>query len=138
MESKIFDIRSMTLDDKNFIYATWLRGLYYGNAEMRRIDQEAFFKHYPAVVTLILSKPTTVLVACLNSDPDVILGYSVASYDSVNPGILHWVYVKEAWRQQGIAKSLIANRDLEYRTHYTEAVEKVNMIKNLTYNPFLI
>lgn len=125
-------IRPGNADDKNFIYATWLRSLYYGS-QMRKIEQGAFFKAYPAVLDLLLKKPATVLVACLNEDPNVILGYAI-----LEPEVLHWVYVKEAWRKQGIAKSLIGSSVLNSRTHDTDMVDKIKIIKDLTYNPFLI
>lgn len=128
-------IRDITEDDLNFIYATWLRGLYYGGSSFYRdIKKDVFFKKYESVIKGLLAKSTiTCKIACLKEAPDVILGYAV--YESQMA--LHYVFTKEAWRRQGIAKTLVPG-DLKSITHLTELGDSIRKSKGLEFDPWLI
>lgn len=116
--------------------ATWLRGLYYGNTWFREIDKDVFMDKYHQAITIVLKKPTTeVKVAVLKDDPEVILGYSVLDQGYTNT-VLHWVFVKEAWRKMGIATSLIPTNS-DTCTHLTVVGRKLKPA-NMKFNPFLI
>lgn len=94
-------IRPAQESDYPFIYATWLRSQYYGSPWFKKVEKDSFFDNYKLFIKRRL-ETSTVLVSCLFSDPDVVLGYVV--YTGEN---LHWVYVKRAWRQMGIAKEMV-------------------------------
>lgn len=83
----------------------------------------------------ILTSPDTVTnIACLPNDEDVILGYAV-----FQPKILHYVFVKEAFRENGIAKSLVApvRQTLTSYTHRTRMVAPIlARCLEFHYNPF--
>ncbi len=126
-------VRNYVPEDKNFIMATWLRGLYHGNMWFNLIPRDIYFKHYNKVVEAILAKPTTTIkIACLKDDPEVILGYSV--YENNN---LHWVQTKAAWRNIGIAKSLIPT-NITTITHVSKVGVTLSIRKNLLFNPFAL
>lgn len=131
--------------DTAFIYSTWLRGLYFGNSWpkevfqdprapidlYREIDADLFFNYYHEVIEKIISrKPTKISVCVLKEDEDVILGYSVSE-----PKILHWVFVKDAWRKLGIAKDLIP-KDIQVITHLTKIGSLIKPIQ-WKFNPWL-
>ena len=98
-------IRDAIPEDKNFIFATWLKGLRFGNDWYGLIDSKVYFRVYHDLIEVLLAKPnTTVKVACLKEDPRVLLGYSV--YSSTR---LDWVHLKKAWRGIGLAKDLVPN-----------------------------
>lgn len=94
------------------------------------IDQDAFMKGYHDHIERLLQS-STVSVACLRSDPDVILGYSVSQ-----PGILHWVFVKPDWRRLGIANNLIP-KDTKTVTGFTRVGEIIRKRKLFKFNPFI-
>jgi len=132
----LYEVRDMIEEDKNFILATFLRGLYYGDSWFSEIAKDIFMTNYKPVVEKFLNDPIkyTVKVACLKEDPTVIIGYSILSADYQG---ITWVYVKSAWRKRGIAKSLTP-RYPTYVTHLT-ALGKVLMKKfetNVIFNPF--
>lgn len=115
-------VRAVQMDDGPFIYSTWLRGLYYGNDWFRKIDKTSFFDKYRIVVNNLLTR-STVRVACLEDDQDVIVAYVVYSGNC-----LHWVYVKKDWRKLGIATALIPD-SIEVVTHLTKRAAKNNPYK---------
>lgn len=114
--SGLYDVRDMVNEDKNFILATFLRGLYYGDSWFSTISKDVFMENYkPVAEQLITSSKYAVKIACLREDPSVILGYSIVSADY--QGIV-WVYVKSAWRTKGIARRLTPQWPA-YVTHLT-------------------
>src|ERR1700679_142902 len=101
----LYDIRDYKESDKNFILATFLRGLYYGDSWFSMVDKDAFMEYYGKIANMILVHPkVSIKVACLKEDSEVILGYAILSKDNT---AVHWAYVKSPWRNKGIAKSLL-------------------------------
>lgn len=128
----IISIRQAIPEDLNFVMATWLRGLYYGNPWFKEIKKDNFMAKYHDIITKVLSKETTrVKVAALIDDQNIILGYSVQE-----PALLHWIFVKEAWRRMGIAKRLTPER-IDVTTHLTVLGRKLKP-QDMEFNPFLI
>lgn len=102
-KQNLVKLRSFKIEDRNFILATWLRGLRFGNDWYEAIPSDLYYEVYHQIVDAILLDPSVdIKVACLKDDEDVILGYSVYSGSRVD-----WVFVKQAWRKIGIAKSLL-------------------------------
>lgn len=129
-------IRPSTPDDRNFILATFLRGLYYGESWFRMIPKRIFMENYHKVLTRLLDTPGVVIsVACLKEDSEVILGYSV-SRTVQNQKVLDYVFVKSAWRRIGIAKSLVPEQ-INAVTHLTKVGAAIKPV-NCDFNPFLL
>ena len=129
------EIRDVEPGDMNFIYATWLRGLYYGGSSFYRdIKKEVFFKKYENIIKhLLLKEGLKAKIACLKEDTDVILGYAVYEPQTA----LHYVFVKEAWRRQGLAKMLVPG-DLKTVTHLTELGDGLRKKQGMEFDPWLI
>lgn len=123
-------IRPAKEADRNFIFASWLRGLYYGSEWFREIPKEIFMENYHKVIEHILAR-AQVSVACLKDDEDVILGYSVHNGDK-----LHYVFCKKAWRTIGIGRALIPVGTTTV-THLTKsAISYLRKNPNVHFNPF--
>lgn len=131
--SDLIAIRDAVDADKPFILATWLRGLRFGNDWFLTIDPKAYFKSYHDVIANIINKShTTIKIACLKEDPNVILGYCV-----YNNNAIHWVFVKKAWRSIGIAKNLVPE-NIKTVTHITDVGKSITIKKGYTFNPFAL
>lgn len=131
----LITIRDAKSSDKNFILATWLRGLYYGDSWFKDIPKNIFMEYYHRhLEDLILLPGVVIKVACLKEDEDVILGYAVTRFEQ-NQNILDWIFVKAAWRRIGIGKSLVP-KDLTVVTHLT-AVGKSLKPSAVVFNPFI-
>lgn len=88
--------------------------------------------NYKLVAEALLKK-RTIKIACLKEDPDVILGYSVLSNDYQT---IDWVFVKSAWRNKGIARSLLPLYPTSV-THLTKlGKELLPKFKDCVFNPF--
>lgn len=131
--SDLITYRNAVISDKPFILATWLKGLRFGNSWYRLIDDKAYFKVYHAVIESLLTKPGVIIkVACLKEDEQVILGYSVFEGNRA-----HWVQVKKAWRNIGIARSLLP-KEITTVSHLTETGKSIILKKKWLFNPFML
>lgn len=129
----LFSYRSPQTNDINFIYSSWLKGLRYGNDWFEFISKEAYYTFYHRIIELILQRPTTTItIACLKDDPDVILGYSVQE-----GSVLHWVFVKPAWRKIGLATDLV--KPFKSVSHITAVAKSILITKfpHIEFNPFI-
>ena len=97
--------RPMIEGDKPFIYSTWRNQAFYGAVNPHTQPSKIFFKKMTVLIKEILSESRP-LVACLESDPDLVIGYSVSKGTH-----LYWVYVKKDYRNKGIA-SLLVPKDI--------------------------
>lgn len=128
--------RSAVKEDRNFILATFLRGVYYGDSWFKLIPKHIFMENYHTVVTRLLDTPgIDIKIACLKEDPEVILGYSIVRYIN-NSTVLDYVFVKAAWRRIGIAKSLMP-AEFNFCTHLTKVGANIKPT-NCSFNPFLL
>jgi GNAT superfamily N-acetyltransferase len=118
--------------DIPFIFASWLKGLRFGNDWYGLIDSKVYFKVYHEFIEMLLAKPdVTVKVACMKDTPDVILGYAVYSGSR-----LDWVYVKDRWRGLGVAKDLIPN-NITSVSHVTDTGRSIlKKHSDIIFNPF--
>lgn len=153
MSEKRFTIRSARVSDHKFILASWQEGIYYGAEEIFlprsdkgplgfRIVQPGaiavtrfgFNRLYPAILEGILKDANTeARVACLPDDEDVILGYALFGI----PEVLHWIFVKQAWRRFGIAVSLVDERQISTVSHMSQAGYKLmKKIPGAKFEPF--
>jgi hypothetical protein len=122
-------VRSPQPSDINFILSTALKGLYYGSKFWAEIDQDCFFKNYePFLKTLMLK--FNIKVACLEDDPDVILGWIMHHNETVD-----FVFVKKSYRKLGIARLLWPD-NVTTVSHITDIGNAVRKKMNLKFNPF--
>jgi hypothetical protein len=131
-------IRDALPDELNFIYATWLNNYRYDSSIGKSCKNTVFFLEYPCILDSILDR-SKVLVAYFPDTPKVILSYLV-----YEPGVLHYLFTKEVYRNNGIAMSLFLKAfpncgfkavDFSHRTLMSEPIlQKYNSYLN--FNPF--
>lgn len=125
-------VRDFKAEDKNFILATFLRGLYYDNKFFNMIPKDEFMNNYKHVGESLVTNGKA-QIACLKEDPEVIVGYILTS---PNDQVLHWMYVKAAWRKQGIMRLLLP-QSLTTFTHFTSlGLILKYKLPNIVFNPF--
>ena len=132
---KILSYRSLAPDVyKSFVYASWLNGLRYGNDFFKLIDKDAYYASYHKYITSVLSRRGSRLrIAVLSEDEDVALGWSLDEGE-----ILHYVFVKEDLRKNGIGRSLVDPK-IKTFSHITKIGLSLwnDKMPNLKFNPFV-
>jgi hypothetical protein len=127
-------VRDGNGEDFNFIMATWLKGLRYGNEWFHEIEPSVYFEVYHTAIQSILARPgCQVKVACLKDDPNVIFGYAVFNGDR-----LDWVHVKKSFRKIGLARSLVPPtiKSVSHLTKQGLSIKREKM-PAVTFNPFI-
>jgi len=132
----LYHIRDGVSEDFPFVYASFLKGLYYGDSWFSQVPKNIFMNNYKIVVKALIENPNTVIkIACLPEDPGVILGYSILSGDYQG---IHWVFVKSAWRGKGIGTSLVPKYP-SYVTHLTKLGKSLMFkVESAVFDPFKI
>lgn len=137
MEKKLWAIRNAVSDDLAFIYKTWLNSYCGDSAIGKSVRKSVFHREYAKVIDRLLMV-SGVLVACQPDDVKVIYGYLV-----FEPRLLHYCFIKEAFRFSGIAKALVVKamgvQNLHVYSHHTSHLKPIlEKYPFLTYNPFVL
>jgi hypothetical protein len=130
----LYNIRDVRYSDMNFIFTTFLKGLYHGDSWFSIIPQDIFMRNYNRFLHVLISR-SNIRVACLPDDADVILGYSIMSKEGQE---LHWVFTKTAWRHKGIARALVPTT-VTVVTHLTKVGRILkNKYPGIVFDPFRV
>lgn len=99
-ETKVV-IRPYITDDAAFVYSTWRNSLWY-DKKRDSCGSDSFYRTATKKIKHLIKMPgVEIKIACLSDDHNHILGCSVKTNNC-----LEWVYVKEDYRNEGIAKLL--------------------------------
>ena len=127
------EVRPAVDNDLAYISSTWLKAYLSGSALGSRMSHETYYTLHRPLVASLLGR-CTVTVAHPAEDHDTILGFIVCA-----PGVVHMLYVRNAWRGNGIARTLMADRDPNATlfTCWTEAgASLARKYRGLTYYPY--
>lgn len=127
-------VREVELPDKAFVMGSWLQGQRYGNAHFEWVDQALFFKGYGDYIHMVFNLPNTrIEVACLEGDHNTICGYIV-----YGGPVLHWIFTKRDYRNQGIAKLMCRGKDFRSVSSLTRTGRHLIKKYGLVFDPFNI
>lgn len=132
--------RSFDIGDLHFLTNSW-------NKSYRKyrsgISDEDYYLGQDALI-YALSSRSNIIIACDEKEPFYIYGWACGKLgDDDKTLILHYVYVKQAYRCRRIASTLV--HGLGYRkgadivaTHWTGPVKHISQRYNMRFNPYLL
>lgn len=130
--------------DVPFIMATWLRNYKNSSYFAKRISNSVYFNwHHKLLEALLKRESAEVIVAHPPGEPDVILGYMVTEMVG-GEQVIHYVYVKQVFRNMGIAKGMLEHSGVElsgsFFSHWTYDLDSILKTKTLsiTYDPYRV
>ena len=138
MHDKI-GIRSYLPTDEEFIYACWLNHYKHSSLFGKQIRSEIFYKEHHKLIEQLL-KRSQITIAYPIGDPIIILGFLVMEGTKADP-LIHFTFVKRAFRDMGIAETLTQELDLNHATitHYTKDAEWImDRCPGMVYNPYKV
>ena len=129
-------IREFKEEDKNFILSSFLKN-YYSSMPGFKPESEVFFpNHQKQLEKLYSNGDIVVVVACLDDDEDLIIGYAIFGLDKT----LHYVLVKESYKKMGMATRLIRHVIKDRKelvvSHYVPNCQILKRKFKLIYNPY--
>lgn len=96
----------MRYEDKDFIYSSWLRSYRPSKANVG-LDSDVYYERHSNRINAILQRAgTRVVVASNPEDDDHLFGYIVFEIQATKT-ILHYIYVKQSYRQLGLARRML-------------------------------
>lgn len=119
--------RPARAEDRALVFSSWLRS--YRASVSSAIPAPIYFDGHHALIERLIDRWPPI-IACPSDDLDTICGWACGDGGST----LHYVYVKEAYRGNGVCRGLLAGyRDPLTVTHLTHHVPK-----NAVFNPYLL
>jgi GNAT superfamily N-acetyltransferase len=142
-------LRQMTEIDFSFVLASWLRNYKSNSSFAMRIKKAIYYAFHEPIAKHILRKPTTrTLVAYATESEEVTIGFLVYEILPRDHHVIHFCYVKPAFRRMGIASRLFQESGLNltqceysHRTYDFDDMKKENenfkkRCEGLIYNPY--
>ena len=129
-------IREFKDEDTNFILSSWIKSAY-SNITGYREKYSVFHKGMESIIRKKYEDGSFIpYVACLDSDPDFILGFAVFGNDYT----LHYVFTKEAFKRLGVSKALLSymykNKTEIVVSHWCKDMAYIKKSYKVEYNRF--
>lgn len=140
--SKEINLRLGRLSDEPFIFSSWLKSYFVGSDFCADMSKTTFYAHHHKIVERIL-KRSQILIITPKDEDEIILAYMIRELGSGSNIILHYIYVKEAFRGDGLASYLLKQAALPQKSNITHLTNAKNMeyLRNkyeFNYCPYLM
>ena len=130
----IISVRAMVPDDERFVAASWFESYWKLHASKSRLPFLDYRAGQDARIRRLMAR-SVVKVVYATKIPDEIIAYGVFEPDK---STVHWVYVKSAYRHEGIATALLKNKYKWYTHASGNAGNKLAEKLGLVFNPYLL
>lgn len=127
-------IRKATANEHNFILSYWLKSYYHTSVFTNKLCAEAYFPAQERLIKRALIKGVA-LLACDPEDEQVIYGFIVGE-NHPDQDILHYILVKEAFQNFGVARELINAFRKNKSASYTHLTKNIRGAKRGTHSLF--
>jgi len=131
MTSDLWMLRPAIESDRHFILDTWYRA---HPPLFRGVSGRVYFNGQSRLIKRLYDQ-CAAYVACYAGDSDLVLGWSVTSASAV-----HYVWVREDFRRQGIARALLTpyiGKPTIYTHPPNRAYIRDLIPKDWVYDPYL-
>jgi GNAT superfamily N-acetyltransferase len=138
-------LRKATRADIQFITSGWLKS--FRNAPfVRGVPNGVYYYYHHKILEELLPR-AQVMVACSEADHNQLLGFICAEKMDGDVLIVHYVYVKQLLRKQGIARFMLDTLRSELGTTSTQytaktyaAIDLEDKLKadGMVYNPYIL
>ena len=131
-------IRPANEEDVAFIFNSWLKS-FRSSPFARVLSNEIYFAGHHKLIEKVLRR-SQVSVVCNVDDSSQIFGYSVTERIT-GVLVIHYIYVKDSYRNMGIANTLLQNaghdkRNFSCYTHHTKPCDLIASRYSLLYQPY--
>lgn len=142
-----FSFRPFCEADIPFIYSSWGQSFLSGKSAHMILSPAEFHEFHRPIIERFFSRPTaTVLVCQWDQEPNTIIAW--AAVEMLHKTlVLHYIYVKAAFKREGIATEMLERIGFFNRpticTHLTDKAKKIlsnhsDKFKKLTYIPHIV
>ncbi len=125
-----YTFRPYFKDDVNFIHSSWGQAYYYGDNYHDLLSPDEFHYYHRPIRERFFNRPTAAVIVCASKEDDsLILGWIAVERPLESRGIiLHFVYVKAAFKGEGIFQGLLSRALRESPVMYTHLTDRGSKI----------
>lgn len=128
----LYTFRPYTQDDIPFIQNSWATSYFKGGNYIQHLTPDEFHATHRPIRECFFMRPTATAIVCVaREDENTILGWVALEKPTESQGvILHYLYVKDAFREQGIATELLefATREFKGPRMFTHKTHRASVI----------
>ena len=133
-------IRAVRDTDMALVYSTWLRSYRFNSNFAKKLSNKVYYEWHHKVIERLFGRGAFCLMACDASDNNIVFGYLVGERSGIG-NIIHFIYIKKAFRGLGIMRQLLSASGLSFNifSHYTEFCDEyLKKHEGMEYNPYVI
>lgn len=132
VESKAYFFRPYIENDIPFIQSSWASSYYKGARYNELLTPEEFHLHHRPIREAFFKRGSSAVIICASiEDQDLIIGWIAVEKPKSSPGlILHYLYVKQAFKGEHIASELIGRALPTEPIMFTHLTEKAAKLMN--------
>lgn len=122
------DFRPPSPSDKNFILSSWTES-FRRSPWSGTLPDKPFYDEMRAHLSELMLRPSTSILCCFapgEQPPNDVLGWVCFEADKL---VLHYVYVKHAFRGEGVARALLKRSGLSGGTYTHKTKSAVDYVK---------
>jgi ribosomal protein S18 acetylase RimI-like enzyme len=123
-------IRDALPSDLAYVKNTWVKS--FGDSPWGQSLNRAVYREGHSRLVEALTERCAIAIACDTEDTDVVFGW--LAYEG---GVVHFCYVREAMRRQGIARSLLGDK-ADVAQQYTHPAGRVRVPPKWVWNPYAL
>ena len=134
-------VRPANQEDVPFIFSSWLKSYRYSGFAKKISNTVYYTEHHKTIEKIV--RCNEVYIACNKEEPNQIYGW-IAGTRVDHIFVLHYVYVKQLFRRQGIARMLLKdafdhNPEVAsvFTHHMDDIADKLAAKYNMVYSPYL-
>lgn len=121
--------RPYSESDIPFIRSSWANSYYKGCTNHKDIDPQEFHRMHRLLIDRFFERSNgTVVVVHFENEPDIIMGWIAVEIISTHM-IIHYVYIKNSFKQMGILDNLIKRVNSKNKpiiiTHLTDKARRI-------------
>jgi GNAT superfamily N-acetyltransferase len=131
------DVRLAKAEDLNFVFSCWLRNYKHASLFAKNIKNDVFYKWHQKAIERIIERGAQIRIVHPAGDPETILGFACLELWDQKP-LIHFVYIKKAFRGMGLAKQLLPEAALPGTYSHMTKILDLTRHPELVYNPYLI
>ena len=99
------NIRQFKETDRDFVTKSLLMSFMNGSKEVQKINRDSYMNAHNSTINKLLDR-CECLLACDDQDDDLIYGFVI--FEGLSKvDVLHYLYVRKAFRKKGIARDLL-------------------------------
>lgn len=112
MSNKHLTLRSIQSEDLAFVIAAWLKS-FRRSPFAGVIPNDLYHATYKNCFDQLLQRGMKVTVVCNTSNPDQLLGFIAYETAANGTPVVHYLFVKDVFRGNGIGKLLLADANVK-------------------------